>query len=687
MAFNVRESERDPVAVLDPASLPYEILKFEDIDIPVRDGAILKGHLWIPKEAWEGRIRVGTLVEYIPYRADVTIQRDAIRHPYYAGNGLASLRIDMRGSSSSDGVLTDEYLKVEQDDALDAFDHIVAQKWSNGRIGMFGKSWGGFNGLQVAARRHPALKAVISLMSTDDRYSDDVHYRGGCVLATDMLWWGSTMAAYAPRPQDPRVVGDGWRENWKQRIEVVPMVKHWLEHQTRDEYWKHGSICEDYSQVDIPVMLVGGWRDGYTSPVFRMVKNLPHPESCGLVGPWVHEYPEMAKPGPKIGYQQLSLKWFKKWLHDEGELHLPRLTAYIQDPSGIEDSYEYRNGRWVSTDSVDFSGGLEYALTPDNKLSIGQTATLDYRFSGALSHGLFRGNFCPFGYPGDFPADQRYEDAKCLCFDSAELAEAVNLLGEPKINLTLSSDKKLANVSVRLVDLYPGGEHVLLSWGQLNLSHRNSHEHPEYLEEGRPYDVEVKLDVLGVKLEKGHRLRVALSTCDWPQAWPSAETPTLTLHGGKLVLPLLDETTLVAAPDLGTPSICRPIKTTIDVPDGRKKTVEFDCTTFEWTLRDVEDAGQVTMPEYGNLSGIYHGSCNTNVWKIKENDPLSAYNECVYSYSMGRREDGWNVKMETTAVLWADAENFHLSNKIVAWENDELVAEKKWVDVIKRVYN
>ncbi|GMG20155.1 unnamed protein product [Ambrosiozyma monospora] len=450
MAFNVRNTNPKALTkILDPESLPHEVIKIQSLRIPMKDGVELQAHLWIPREAWEGDLKCGTLVEYIPYRTDVTIRRDSIRHPYYAGNGLASLRIDMRGATNSGGVLVDEYLKQEQDDALDAFDWIVKQKWSNGNIAMFGKSWGGFNGLQVAARQHSALKTIITLMSTDDRYSDDVHYRGGNFMASDMLWWGSTMFVYAPRPQDKKIAGDGWKENWLKRLDNEPMVKNWVTHQTRDDYWKHGSICEDYPKVDIPVLSIGGWRDGYTNPVFRMADKLPHPESSFLVGPWVHEYPEMAEPAPKIGYQQLSLAWFKKYLYpeDKSDFTLPRLTAYLQDPSTIEDSYVYREGKWVSladprekkSTSLFFNDGQ--TLTKEVAKS-----ELTDSFSGDLSHGLFRGSWCPFGFKGDFPADQRYEDSKCLCFDSEVITEDIELLGQPVVKFTVSSDKPLANL-------------------------------------------------------------------------------------------------------------------------------------------------------------------------------------------------------------------------------------------------
>ncbi|GME78621.1 unnamed protein product [Ambrosiozyma monospora] len=599
MTSNVKNTntKTQTIKILNPEDLPHEVTKIQSLRIPMKDGIELQAHLWIPKEAWEGDLKCGTLVEYIPYRTDVTIQRDSKRHPFYAGNGLASLRIDMRGSSNSGGVLVDEYLKQEQDDALDAFDWIVKQKWSNGNIAMFGKSWGGFNGLQVAARQHPALKTIITLMSTDDRYADDVHYRGGYLMGSDMLMWGATMFAYAPRPQDKRIMGDDWKKNWLERLNCEPMMKNWITHQTRDAYWKHGSICEDYFKVDIPVLSIGGWKDGYTTPVFRMADNLPHPESSCLVGPWIHEYPEVAAPGPAIGYQQLSLAWFKKYLYPEekSDFSLPRLTAYLQDPSSIEDSSVYREGKWVSLTNPCEKKSISLFFNTNGQILTKEAVTSEspISFSGELSHGLFRGNWCPFGFEGDFPADQRYEDSKCLCFDSEVFSEEIDLLGQPVAKFTVSSDKPLANLSVRLVDIYPdSGEHILISWGSLNLTHRISHEFPEQLTPGEKYNIEISLDVLGIKLAKGHKLRVALSTCDWPQAWPSIETPTLKLFKGELVLPLLNTEQVVESPEFAEPTIMKGTKVEEMKPPGRVKNVTFDYPNNTWTIVDKLDEGQ-----------------------------------------------------------------------------------------------
>ena len=99
---------------------------------------------------------------------------------------------------------------------------------------MMGISWGGFNALQVAARRPPSLGAVVTVSFTDDRYADDVHYMGGCLL-TDNLSWASTMFAYNSCPPDPEVVGERWRDMWHERLRGSGLwLREWLRHQRRD---------------------------------------------------------------------------------------------------------------------------------------------------------------------------------------------------------------------------------------------------------------------------------------------------------------------------------------------------------------------------------------------------------------------------------------------------------------------
>ena len=256
--------------------------------------------------------------------------RDEPMHGYYAAHGYAAVRVDMRGSGESDGHLADEYLVQEQDDALEVIAWIAAQPWCNGAVGMQGKSWSGFNALQVAARRPPALKAIITTFSTDNRYTDDIHFMGGCLL-NDNLWWGNIMLAYQARPLDPQIVGPSWRERWLERIETLPFFPAlWLEHQRFDGYWKHGSVCTDFGAIVCPVLAIGGWTDAYTNAVPRLLEGLTVPR-LGIIGPWGHIYPHDGVPGPAIGYLQEAVRWWDHWLkgQDTGIMKQPMLRAYV----------------------------------------------------------------------------------------------------------------------------------------------------------------------------------------------------------------------------------------------------------------------------------------------------------------------------------------------------------------------
>ncbi|NND49174.1 MAG: CocE/NonD family hydrolase, partial [Rhizobiales bacterium] len=228
---------------------PRAVDEHENIWIEVRDGCRLAARMWLPRDATQNP--VPAILEYLPYRKrDGTCERDALTHPYFAGHGYACLRVDMRGNGESDGIMLDEYTSQELDDALDVIDWIVAQPWCTGAVGMMGISWGGFNALQVAALRPPSLKAIITLCSTDDRYADDIHYKGGCLLGEN-FGWAVQMLSYSSRPPDPELVGENWKDLWLYRLENQPFhLSEWLKHQHRDDYWKHGSICQNYEALE-----------------------------------------------------------------------------------------------------------------------------------------------------------------------------------------------------------------------------------------------------------------------------------------------------------------------------------------------------------------------------------------------------------------------------------------------------
>lgn len=401
-------------------SLPHKVEETEHLWIPMSDGTRLAARLWRPVSA--DVEPVPGVLEMIPYRKrDLTAQRDSIHHPYMAGYGYACLRVDLRGTGDSEGVLTDEYLELELSDAQEVLEWMNEQPWCNGRTGMMGISWGGFNALQVAARQPQGLGAILTVCSTDDRYTDDVHYMGGCLLS-DNLSWASTMFAYNSSPPDPAIVGESWREQWMDRLEHSGLwLEEWLRHQRRDDYWRHGSINEDYSAVKTPVFAVSGWADGYSNAVFRMLENLDAP-TRGLIGPWSHKYPHLGQPGPAIGFLQEAVAWWDYWLKDKtdnGAMDGPALSIWMQDTIAPSTTYETRPGRWVGEPSWP-SPRIEETRYPLGRYRIGEPdaelESPELSVQSPMSVGHYGGKWCSYNAPPDMPYDQREEDGGSLVF-------------------------------------------------------------------------------------------------------------------------------------------------------------------------------------------------------------------------------------------------------------------------------
>ena len=330
------------------AELPNRVRVIENEWLPLADGTRLAARMWLPADA--AHRPVPALLEYLPYRKrDFMRGRDGPMHYYFAGHGYASIRVDIRGAGDSEGLTFDEYTERELDDAVAVITWLAAQPWCNGSVGMFGISWGGFNSLQVAARAPSALKAIITLCAADDRYADDAHYMGGCLLNENLIW-GTAFLMYNALPPDPEIVGERWRYMWEDRLaNAVLFPAHWLRHQRRDAYWKHGSVCEDYHAVRCPVYAIGGWADGYSNAVGRLLEGLSVPRK-GLIGPWSHAYPHNGLPGPAIGFLQEAMRWWDHWLKgiDTGIMDEPMFRVWMQDSVRPEPQYQIRPGRWIA---------------------------------------------------------------------------------------------------------------------------------------------------------------------------------------------------------------------------------------------------------------------------------------------------------------------------------------------------
>jgi putative CocE/NonD family hydrolase len=672
-------------------NLPYATKEEEHLLIPMSDGVRLSARVWRPASSDDAP--VPAVLEYIPYRKrDLSSVRDSIHHPYIAGHGYACVRVDVRGTGESEGVLRDEYLEVEQTDAEEVLAWLAEQPWCDGSTGMMGISWGAFAALQVAARRPPSLKAIVISSFTDDRYADDMHYMGGAMLS-DNLAEAGTMFAYATCPPDPAVVGDRWREMWHERLENArPWVLEWLRHQRRDDYWKHASVCENYQDVRCPVLASSGWADGYSNAVTRLLGNLDVPRK-GLIGPWSHKYPHLGEPGPAIGYLQEVVRWWDHWLkgEDNGVMEGPMLRAWMQDSVPPSTAYEERPGRWVGEPDWP-SPHIEEVSRPLTRHRIawdGEVADKDGSGSGEamtvqspLSVGQFAGKWASYNAPPDLPYDQREEDGGSLVFDSPRLTEPVEILGSPAIDLDLSVSEPVATVAARISDVAPDGRATRVTYGVLNLTRRDGTGEPEPLEPGRRYRATLQLNGVAQCFPPGHRIRLSLSTSYWPLAWPPPRPVLLSVYEGTSALRL--PVRPVSEPDnaplrpFGEPEGAEPLATTrLTQPDQRWE-VRRDLIGYNSALEIVKDRGTVRYEDIGLDVGCRAFERYTSTGE----DFTSVTGESAWTMSFAR--DDWDVSVRTRTVLRCDEDGFLVDATLDGYEGERRVFSRTWNETVPR---
>ena len=664
--------QRRPVRMLD------------HVWIPLSDGTRLAARLWLPEDA--DAHPVPAILEYIPYRKnDATARRDMARQSQLAEHGYAAARVDLRGSGDSDGLLLDEYLQQELDDACEVIAWLAAQPWCTGAVGMTGISWGGFNALQVAALRPPALKAIISVCSTDDRYADDVHYHGGCVVGSDMLPWASHMLAWGARPPDPANVGDRWREAWLERLDVDPFVETWLAHQRRDAYWKHASVCEDLDALDCAVYMVGGWDDAYRDAVLRVLAGYHGPRK-GLIGPWGHVYPDTGAPGAPIDFTGEAVRFWDHWLKgvDTGIMDEPTLRVFLRETVDDPPARTERVGVWVTEPSwPSASVSLQrWGLRPDSGLAPGGASpargdggAVRHRILGSQTAGLEAGAYMGAGVVEDLAGDQRREDGLSLCYTSTPLAAPLTILGEAEVELDLAVDRPLALVAVRLCEVTPTGASRLVARGLANLTHRHSHEHPEPMTPGERTVVTVSLSAVGHTFSTGSRIRVAVSPTYWPWAWPSPEPVTLSLvpSGSALVLPVRASRKGEERPRF----VLADHDPQVQLTGGGHRQVTHDWITGRSAVTAWLDGDRVVLPGGLELTESWR-----DVFSIVEGDPLSAQVRCERVSRLARGD--WRIRVEAVATMSADATAFRITNELDAYEGDTRVAIRRWHREIPR---
>ncbi len=581
-------------------------------------------------------------------------------------------------------------------DACEVIAWLARQSWCSGAVGMMGKSWGGFNCLQTAFLQPEALKAVISVCSTTDRFADDIHFNGGCLLGENFGWGTVMLSLFQPaaRPGAAGGLARGMAETAGGRALAGAALGR---PPGAGRYWKHGSVCEDYSRMKIPVMSFGGWADNYMNTCAALVKNCHGPVQA-IVGPWGHQYAHTATPGPQIGFLQLAIRWWDRWL--KGNLNGAEADgayrAYMLHSEPPNASARQRAGHWLREEvwpsprvrqEILFLAAHPGALPPSGGF-VGPAAKGGYLRQDESSEGIEAtiatpqhlgmqaGEFFPMGLNAEMPGDQAGDDALSVCFDGPELEAPLELLGAAQVTLRLASDKPLGFVVARLCDVAPDGASVRIAHGMLNLCHRTSRESPERMVPGEVFDCSLDLDQMAYRVAPGHRLRLALSNSYWPFVWPSPEAGRLTLTSGRLDLPVCEGASMGWEPPLAEHAPVRSQRVAREASAGRR--IEQDLVTGRYVLVVQEDSGEKENLVHGLVSG---GSLSER-WEIDPDDPLSARAETVREQRLSR--GAWQVRTRAWTEMTGTREALKMRARLQAWEGGALVFDRSWDEDVTR---
>ncbi|HMK40442.1 MAG TPA: CocE/NonD family hydrolase [Methyloceanibacter sp.] len=673
--LKVRDKVPDPENVFFEVTFPNKA--------PIR----LAGHFWYNAETAKAGIKCPAIVEFNPYRRrDGTMIGDAKMYPWFAYNDYLCFRVDLPGSGDSEGVLTDEYSEEELLACVQVINQVAGHPACDGNVGMMGKSWSAINSLMVAARkdRPPALKAVIVCDGSDDRYNDDVHYMGGAMMF-DNISWPSSMWGWLAQPPDPAVVGEAWKEMWKERIDNADFwFKQWAGHQARDDYWSATAVRGHYGDVGVPVFITSGWQDGYKNPVEHVVTGLTAlgKPVAGLIGAWGHKYPFNGYPGPRVDWlNYILVSWWDRWLKGRTpppEGQWPQLPVWLgaskePDKSTCDDEV----GKWVAEDGFWQQRVRETVLylRPNKRMGKKPSSHVTLLSSGKPVLDSEMLETSSWGECGndDLPGNQASFDRASLYFDSDPLREDLDVFGAPVVTLTLSADRPIAALALRLNEVSPrtGASH-LVCYRFCNLADRSGDlASPERVVPGEPFTFRVTLNLMGHSFKKGWRIRLALSPSFYPTLWESPEAATVTLHTGEseggaasaITLPgrgvreedkkaeaLLPKKSagVYVNPDDYLPILAeaRPAETT------RKASPETINGKPGILTRKVFDGGKY---QYGGpLQGLWVDQVAEENFEMVIGEPLSLKGFTSSTAIFERPDQGFRARSETTTDVWSE---------------------------------
>lgn len=659
---------REPV----PPSAPQYDVRIEKTWIPMKDGVRLAATLYRP-DGPQAQQRFPALLVYLPYRKDDgTVRRDYGMHTYFAKRGYVGVRVDIRGFGASEGAPPDrEYSRQEQEDGDEVIAWIAKQPWSSGNVGMLGISWGGFNSIQMALRKPPALKAILAVAATEELYMEDVHYIDGVFHFDE---FELTMDLDEGRSGAPDFSLDESVLN--ARMDATPWSISYLKHQRDGAFWR--APLRPIEQLTVPTFLIGGFQDGYRDSIPRMLERVKAPIKA-WVGPWNHNFPNGSDYGPVCEWRDQAVRWFDYWLkgRDTGVLKDPKLVVYLQhshspDPLAQEVPGEWRAESWPPQGL----SPMTFYLQANHRLSPHEQAQWQDQLRYVPSAGVEAGFWW-----GELLSDQRPVDAYGLTYDSEPLSEEVAILGRPHIALQAAADAPLADWFVRLSDVAPDGEVTLITGAGINGAQRGSRDQPQDLTPGKIYPLSVDLHFTSWLFPKGHRIRIAVSNALWPMMWPTPYPMTTSLvmggdEGSRVVLPRI--------PRHGAPAPAFASPQPVDEPPGI--TGGHAPWPGEWTVLRDEANQRSTVVWQGKSSTSFpwgpwdHSERLT--YNVEDAHPEQARVEGDADYN--QTVNGHKLTWRGHHELSSDARTFFYKYTRTLLRDGQMVRTKTWQESIPR---
>jgi hypothetical protein len=658
-----------------PPSAPVHGVVLQKVWIPMKDGVRLAATLYMPDPRKAGE-HFPALLEYLPYRKDDDeAVRDYGTHAYFARRGYVGARVDIRGFGASEGAPPDrEYSAQEQRDAEEVIAWLAHQPWSNGNVGMLGISWGGFNSIQMALRRPPALKAILAVAATEELFKEDVHYMDGVFHVDE---FELTMDLDQGRPGAPDFNLD--ESVIRARMDSPPWSLNYMKHQRDGEFWR--SPLRPIETLKVPAFLIGGLQDGYRDSIVRMLERVKGPIKA-WIGPWNHGFPNGSDYGPLYEWRDQAVRWFDYWLkgRDTGVLQDPKVVIYQQhwhppESNPQEVPGEWRAGSWPLSGAAP----MTLYLQPDHRLASDAPGTGLDQLRYVPSVGVEAGFWW-----GELLTDQRPVDAFSLTYDSQILAEEVPILGMTHVNLNVAADARLADWFVRLSDVAPDGRVTMVTGAGINGAQRDSMQAPQDLVPGRTYPLSLDLHLASWIFPKGHRIRIAVSNAIWPMNWPTpyAMTTSLALGGAaasRVILPRVPAHG-AAAPVFAAPE-------PVEAPQGIKGLDGGGgAWPGEWTVLRDEARQSSTVIWKGKTAVSYpwgrfdHSEQLT--YDVDDAHPESArvQGDSEYIQAVQDHVLTWRGRLDVSS----DATTFFYKYTRTLWRDGVLVRTKTWEEPIAR---